>query len=43
MPQNFPKLWKKPDVQVQESQRVPKKMNLKKVYTNRCYIKMRKS
>ena len=30
MPQNFPNVWKKTDAQVQESQRVPKKMDLKR-------------
>lgn len=30
MPQNFPKVWKKTNAQVQESQRVPKKMDLKR-------------
>ena len=42
MPQNFPKVWKKTDAQVQESQRVPKKMDLKRSTPTDVILKSKK-
>ena len=40
MTENFPKLQKEIDIQVEEAQRVPNKMNLNKSTTKYIVIKM---